>query len=648
MSNSVKILIEKIEEYKSKYYKNQLIKGFLISLALLITAFLFVNFIEYFGRLNSSLRALLLFIFISVLLYTLVYLIGKPLLYFFRLRKGFSDQEAARDIGNFFPEIGDKLVNTLQLSSEKIDENSLLLASIEQKSSDLKFYQFKDAINLKENKQYLKYAIPPLLMVLLISAVSPSFFKSSERIIKFRQEFVEEAPFKFHLLNKKLDAYRNEDFTLNLDIKGSALPEEVFLVYNDRRFKMTPSENGKGYSYTFNKLQQNIDFRFEASGFYSKGYSLSLLNRPELLSFDIIASYPAYLGKTPEKLENVGNLVVPEGTNIQWIFNTQYADSLTLVFNESGRIATEQKHTNEYRLSRKMIQSSDYQIVMKNNLATNDEKISYYINVIPDQFPKIQLEQIRDSVLYNYIALGGNISDDYGISDFQLKYRIKNRKEKGYETARIGFSKNQISQSFFHQFDIASLNLTEGDELEYYLELWDNDGINGPKSAKTGTMIFALPSSREFDQEVEKQIENTESKMEELLQKSKELKKSLDEIDKNLKTKKEVDFQDKKKMEELLKKREEMLKDLQALQRQFDQMQEKQNRFQQQSPETQQKMEQLQKLLSELMQNEENQLFKQLEELLEKNEPDKLLEQLQKMKEKERNLDRNIDRTKAL
>ncbi len=648
MSNSVQVLLAKINEYKSKYYKNQLLKGSLIGIALLLTAFLFFNFIEYFGRLNSSLRALLLFAFVGVCLYTLVYLIGKPLAYFFRLKQGFSDTEAARDIGLFFPEIGDKLLNTLQLSSGNDSENALLLASIEQKSNGLKLYQFTDAINLKENRKYLKYAIPPLLLVLLISAVSPSFFKSSERIIKFRQEFAEEAPFDFLLINNNLEAYRNEDFTVNLKMSGSALPEEVFLVYNERRFKMTPAEGeNTAYSYTFNKLQQNVDFKFEASGFSSESFEIMLLNRPELLSFDIIANYPAYLGKQPEKLENVGNLVVPEGTSIQWIFHTQFADSVALVFDKTLRLKAKQSHSNEYIYNKKVLQSSDYQIVMKNNQAVNDEKINYYINVIPDQAPKIQLEQIRDSVLYNYIALGGSISDDYGLSDFKLHYRLKNRTEK-FENKPIGFTRNSISQTFFFQFDLSQLKLQQDDELEYYLELWDNDGVRGPKSVKTATMSFALPSVKEFDQEVEKQFENTESKMDQLLQKSRDLKKSLEEIDKTLKTKKNIDYQDKRKLEDLLKKREEMLKDLRDLQKQFDQMQEKQNRFQQQNPETQEKMEQLQKLMNELMQNEDSELFKKLEEMLQKNENENIMEQLQKMKENDRNLDRDIERTMKL
>jgi hypothetical protein len=650
MSNSLQVLYQKIEEYKDKFYKNQLLKGGLIAFSLMLSLFLFINFIEYFGRFGTAFRAILLFAFIGVALYTAIFFIIKPLLHFLKIGERVSNSAAAADIGKFFPEIGDRLLNTLQLSNTNEADNALLLASIEQKSSKLKFYQFSDAINLQENKKYLKYSIPPLVLLLFISAISPKFFQSSERILKFRQEFVEEAPFEFNITNNKLEAYRNEDFQLNLELTGDVIPDEVFLVYNDRRFRMNP-ESEKVYSYTFNKLQQNVEFNFLASGFESVHHELSLLNRPTLLSFDVIAQYPSYLNKASEKLENVGNLVIPEGTTIRWIFRTQFTDSVSIVLNPTNSpkvLLTKQNHSNEYSLSRIMRQSSDYQVSMKNDQAKENENIAYYINVIPDLHPKIILEQIRDTTLYSYIALGGSIGDDYGISDFKLKYRLKGKDKEPYKSVPVSFNKNQLSQSFFYQFDLTPLRLNQNDEIEYYLEVWDNDGVNGAKSSKTSLMTFGLPSSQEYDQEVDKQIEDTEDKLKDLLKKSENLKKSLDKIEKDTKIKKELDFQDKKRIEELLKKREEMLKDMKELQKQFDKMQEKQNRFQEQNPQTQEKMEQLQQLIQELMKDEENELFKQFEEMLEKNEDDKIQEQLQKMKEQDRNLNKDIDRALKL
>ncbi|MGK0137081.1 MAG: hypothetical protein ACI9DJ_000525 [Algoriphagus sp.] len=653
MNTSLNILNEKIEKYKDKFYKNQLLKGGLLTLSLIISAFICINFIEYFGRFDSLFRGVLLFTFLSLSLYTFVYLIGLPLIHFMKLGRRVSSTKAASDIGTFFPEIKDKLLNTLQLSQNRVANDALLLASIEQKSNNLKFYHFSDAISFKDNRKYLKFCLPPLVLLLFISAISPSFFESSERIINFRRKYIEEAPFSFNLLNKKLKAYKNEDFQLNLSLHGDVLPEEVFLVYNNRRFRMNPEE-ANTYSYSFNKLQQNLNFKFIASSFESKGYELSLLNRPQLLSFDITATYPPYLAKEAENLENVGNLIVPEGTLIHWLFNTQFTDSLSInlsstIKNKNNTVQkTRKNNANQYIFDYKAIESSDYNIVMSNDQAYNNENIAYYINVIPDILPQIKLEQMTDTDLYNYIALGGAISDDYGISKFQLKYKQANDVHGSFKSVNINFSDNLLSQAFFHRFDLDQLGLKKGEKVNYYLELWDNDGVNGAKSVKTPIMTFGMPSSKEFDKQVDKQVQDTEDQMESLLLKSKRLKESLEDLDKNLKSKKKLDYQDNKRLEELLRMRDDMLKDLEDLQKQFDKMEDKQNRFDNQSLATQQKMEKLQELLSELMQQEQNKLFDELEQLMENKEEQKIQDKIDKIKQQGRNLDKDLNRALKL
>ncbi|NJL14175.1 MAG: hypothetical protein HC913_14970 [Microscillaceae bacterium] len=120
---------------------------------------------------------------------------------------------------------------------------------------------------------------------------------------------------------------------MQLRVIGKAIPSEVYLVSGGRRYKMTASVLGE-FSYLFPKLQKPVDFRFEAAGFGSDSYQIALIERPSLLSFSANLVYPAYLGKANERWENIGNLVVPEGTQIQWQFRVNQSDKLQIIFNE--------------------------------------------------------------------------------------------------------------------------------------------------------------------------------------------------------------------------------------------------------------------------------------------------------------------------
>ncbi len=652
MSASLNTLFSKIDEYKRKYYKNLLIKGSIFTLALLLSSFLIINAVEYFGRFNSTIRATLFFGFLGLMIYSLIAWVIKPLLYLFHFNEPLTYEKAAQEIGKFFPEIGDRLLNTLQLSQVSDKDNALLQASISQKTSELRFVKFADAIKINENKKYLKYAIPPLVLILLIAAVSPKFFKNStERIVYFQKDFAEEAPFKFKITNQELKAVKNEDFNLNLSLIGNAVPEAVYLVANDRKFKMTSVDN-KTYTFTFSKVQNPVDFHFLASGFKSNDFELGLISRPNLLSFDVGLNYPAYLNKSNESFDNVGNLVVPEGTTVEWNFKATNTDSLYLLFENELKHLSKDGFGDNFSYIRRLKNSSSYKIQLKNEFSTNRENIDFYINVIPDKYPQIQLEQIRDTTLFNYIVLGGNINDDYGLAQFKLLYRpVRESSPKPndvFTSIDVSFNKTQISQSFYYQFPLEDLKLNPGEKVEYFLQVWDNDGVNGSKSTKTPVLTFALPSAKNFDAEVEKVTEKTEDMLEKLSVKSKKLKNDLNNLENKLKSKKDLDFQEKKQLEELLKKRDELMSEMKAMQEQFEKMQEKTNRFQQQSPELKQKMEQLKKLMEEVMNEETNKMYEELKKSLEKDMDEKTIEQLEKLKNQERNMDKDIDRTLKL
>ena len=152
------ILVKKIESFIKKFYLNKLIQGALIGTVMLILFFLIFNGIEYFSWFSSKIRLILLIISIAIFSIIFIFYFIIPSINLIRFRKKMSDKEAAILIGKFFPEIKDKLLNTLQLTDEisNNSDNELLLATIEQRTNNLQTFKFSDAVNLKENYKYLK------------------------------------------------------------------------------------------------------------------------------------------------------------------------------------------------------------------------------------------------------------------------------------------------------------------------------------------------------------------------------------------------------------------------------------------------------------------------------------------------------------
>lgn len=642
-------LLQRIDEYKRRYFQNQLVKGSLFFLALLASSYLFINTAEFIGRFDTAGRAILFFGFLAGALVSFYAFIVRPLMSLYGLNKPLSTDEAARQIGTFFPEVGDKLINTLQLQRINAEQSDLLQASLEQRSQQLLINRFANAIQLSRNRQFLKYAIPPLVIILLILVVNPAFFtQSSTRLVNYNKEFTEEAPFQFVVQNKSLKAFRNEDFPLQVKLTGSAIPQTVYLVANNTRFKL--DQKGDVFSYTFDNVQRNLDFHLEAAGFNSSTYTLTLLDRPAVLSFNVRLDYPAYLHKPAEQLANVGNLLVPQGTVVNWDFAADHTDSLSIRFAadtrpQPARLADD----NRFVIGRRLLASTPYTVSLRNAQTASPSAIQYSIQVIPDRHPQITLDRIQDTVTYNYIALSGLVSDDYGFSRLQLQYRInRSGKSTPYATRQIPVNASTTSQNFGYNWSLDSLKLGPEDKLEYFVQVWDNDGVNGPKSARSVQYSFNIPSNAEVQKQVDKSAEKTEEQIDNALSKTQAIKKELSQLEDRMRTKKSSDFQDKKQLQDVLQKREELMREVQKLQEQFQKTNDTQQRFSEKNQAVQDKLEQLKKLFNELLDPESKQLYEQLKQLLEKKQDEKASDLLDRLSRKERNMERDLDRALKL
>jgi hypothetical protein len=652
MSNPFYQQVEaQLRAYKQKYYRNLLLKGILLAFAAVLSAFLVVNVLEYFGNFSSLLRATLFYSFLSLAGITLFFWVAVPILRLLELHRPLSNEEAANQIGRYFPEVGDKLLNVLQLGTLSAAQTDLITASIEQKAQQLSVVKFTDAVNYQGNRRYLRYALPPFLILLVLFMFVPQLFtESTPRLVNYAKTFAPKAPFVFRLANQDLKVFKNEDLEIKLATQGSAVPSEAYLLLGDRRLKMDAKGGGE-FVHSFKKIQKGFSFEFEASGFQSASYDVQVVERPNLSNFTAYLSYPAYLRKAEEKLINTGNLIVPQGTVVRWVFNTQQTEGVSLNF-KSGKesLAAVGKGNNTFEFVKRAAASESYSVVLKNQFSTNKEAIEYFLSVIPDEYPTISLQQERDTALYNYLALGGNIADDYGISRLEFRYRVLRPGDaaaegQGYKSVDLGHNPNVISQSYFHQVDLGQLDIKQGDRLEYYVQVWDNDGINGSKSSKTATQEFKLPDAREFAKEMESAAANTSNQMEGALKKAQELQKNLDEVQERLKGKKKLNWQDRQAIEELLKKKEELMKDIGQMQRQNQMLNERQERFGDRDQKVAEKAQQLQQLMDQVMDEETKRLYDELQKLLQQEFQNQNIQNtLEDIEKKQENIEKELDR----
>ncbi len=648
-TENYELLIDKINIFIRKYYFNKFLRGLIFLGAGLFSAYVVITISEYFGNFNTVFRTLLFYGFIVLNIGLIAWLIVPPMLAWFKLGKSITHDQAAEIIGKHFHDVSDKLLNTLQLkklSAQDPQHRALIEASIDQKIEGLKPVSFPSAINIKENAKYLKWALFPAAVICILAFAAPSVLtESTKRLIRHNEYFVPVAPFNFIVENKTLSVVQGDDLKLDLKLVGNKLPAEVYVETANNTFKLD-KENISRFHYLFTNLQQNTFFKLTGNGFTSVPYEIKVNLRPALLHFDVDLNYPAYLHKKNETLPNAGDLTVPAGTLVKWNFHTQNATALQFYMNGSaGIVKTGAPDVFEH--SERVLKNSVYKITPLNSMVSHSDSASYRVNVIADEPPTITVQEKQDSVSMKALYFDGRIQDDHGFSSLTFHYQVGAPADKANLKSFSKPVKADLSQTqaeFFYYWSLKDLGIKPGDQVTYFFEVADNDGVNGPKKARSPEHTLNIPDAKELNNELDKGTEAVKQKMESAIKLAGQIEHDSQKLNQMLLDKNTLSFDEKKQVEDLMEKRKE-LNDL-VKEIQDDNKKNLYNRQenQRQNAELTEKQQQMEKLLAQMLDPKTQEMLQKLQELLQQQQKDGTRDELSKMQMDNKSLKKELDR----
>lgn len=635
MSN-FKTIQSKLQQFIKKYYTNELFKGIILFFAIGALYFIITLLVEYFLWLSPTLRTVLFWTFVVVEVALFTRFIVIPLAKLFNLRKGINLETASQLIGNHFPEVNDKLLNVLQLN-QNTKQTDLLIASIEQKSAELKPIPFQTAVNFKSNLKYLKYAAIPVIIFLLslITGKINWFSDSYERVVNYQTAYEPPAPFQFFVVNESLQAIENKDFRLNIKTVGTVLPDQAQIEYNGQTYFLQQNAPGE-FQYVFNQPKESVQFQLLANDISSKTYQLNVVNVPTLVGFDMVLDYPSHTGKKDEVLKSSGNATLPEGTKVTWNVNTKATTSVAIYSQDTLQFETED--SGVYKTTKRLYKNYAYRIATSNQSLKDYENLAFSINVVKDAYPELDIKVEKDSLDEQSLYFYGQASDDYGLKKLQLVYYpIENDKEKRIELI-------PISTSNFSEFVTAfpdQLNIKEGVGYEFYFEVFDNDAIHNSKSVKSSVFSYRKRTKKEEEVKQLQEQNETIKDINKTFEKLEEQDKKLEELSKTQKEKEELNFNDKKKFENFIKRQKQQ----EQLMKNFNKkLQENLEEFQKDKEEKDDFKEELKERLKE---NEEQlkkdeKLLEELEKLTEKINKEEFSEKLEELAKQNKNKKRSM------
>jgi hypothetical protein len=642
--NAFELVLNQIDAFIRKFYKNQMLKGLIIAFGVFIFTFLFVSVLEYFGRFNSFVRGILFFSFIGINLFLLVRYIFIPLSKMYSFGKRINRFQASQIIGKFFPEISDRLLNTLQLHDDLNGQEGnleLIRASVNQKSKSLSVFNFSQSIDFKQNKKYLYYTLPVLLIFLAVAYSAPDILKQgTERVVYYDKQFKEKAPFEFSFTSPRIEIEEGEDVLLDLDLLGSKIPDKVYLHSSLGKFLMNRQSKVK-HSFFLQKVKSSVRFYFESNGFKSDFFDIVVIPKTAIGKFQASLVYPSYLGREKEIVKNAADLEVPEGTIIEWSVAVKNAEYVELNLDKQKK----RFENDGFVFSSKLLNSNKLSVLLKNKNLNKIDSLSYTINVIKDAFPGVQVTEENDSISNAIKYFSGSINDDYGLTQLSFVYSIigSNGKKRDFKIPVVKASGTEMPFTF--AYDFRRENLQPKDKIEYYFVVQDNDGVNGSKLSRSQLFTYELPSLTELNEIRDEKQNQAKADMNNLLKRTTEFQKNIDRLKRDVLNSKSSDFNKMNQIQQLKEEQLQLQQELETLQDKMKESLDEKNMLSELDKELLEKQELLQKLLEELMDDELKDLLNQLEELMKNQKINQVPDKLEKLETKSEDMKKQLDRS---
>lgn len=640
--------------------------GIILLLFLLITAELLFQF-------PSVVRTVLFFSFLTASIITLIVFVLSPALKeYFSFRKNEHDK-VSETVGRFFPSIKDELLNSLQLFRDKenfLFSQELAIAAFSSIYKKVEPVNFSSALTFEQPKRQMKYFFASLL-IFIVSLVSfQNFQQAAHRFFDYNTEFLPPQKFYFLVSPGNTKITKGADVTVSVSITGNNLlkwnaPIAISLFYKDETEAKFKSENlsadstGK-FSFLFSGIRNRTEYYCSAEGIESEKYIIQVVDKPVLQSFALTVTPPAYSKLPVMQMQDNGNITTLFGSTISLRLQaSKFLKKAFLFFDDSTKLKMNTSGVNA-SISFSARQEKNYQIMIEDEFGNqNSSPVYYSIKLQSDAAPSINILSPNKNIDLGddqRLPLLLSIADDFGFTKLLLHYRLSASRyeppQEKYQSMEIPMARENVEQlrlaeqEIRYIWNLSPMSLATEDVFTYYLEIFDNDNISGPKSTKTTSFTVRLPSLEEILAKTDKKQDQIEHDLKKTLKEAEELKKDLDKINKELKQdKKEITWEEKEKIEQTLNKFEELQNKAEEIKKEFAENKDELQKHNLLSKETLDKFMELQKMFDEFSSDEMKKAMAKLQEKLQSMDRKQIQQALENMQFDEESFKKGIERT---
>jgi hypothetical protein len=570
----------------------KLLKGALLWVGVVIGAFVLVLLAEGALYFDPPWRAIL-FWFLLILAAGLFLLeVARPLLILAGILKGEDDLSTAQKLGSKFPSVRDHLLNALQLFTDarthRYYSTEFIEAAFVDARREIEPIDFSSATDFGASRRLGRIVVAIGLTGLLLFVLFPtSFFGSLNRLWHYNDSFAMPAAVRFFVEPGNREVIKGEEVRIVVRVEGEQQSRIVLSSRPEKqvpyeRVELAPGDDG-AFRYEIRSLNLTTAYYVEAGSVKSDEYTLSVVDRPVVKLFRVNLSPPAYSGIGKLQLDdNVGDVAALKGTRVA--FSVEASKPLSeaaLAFDDNQQIPMSVEGSvahGDIRLTRET--GYEFRLKDESGLA-NTDPVRYSLKIVPDNPPRVSIEipgANLDVAGNEQLNMQFHITDDYGFTKLRLAHQlVHSRYEQPAEKSTyvdVPIPRDVRTEALVpFVWTLDGLHLVPEDVISYFVEVFDNDNVSGPKVGRSETFTLRLPSLDEVFANVDKGHDVTQESLQEVHSEAEQARKELEEIQQEMKkNQNKMDWQEKRKTEELVKKYQDIQKKIDDVSETMEQM----------------------------------------------------------------------------
>ena len=353
--------------------------------------------------------------------------------------------KCASQVEKHYPQLGSLLINYVQINSPipQASGSQELLGLVKGQavkvSESIDFGKTVDFKDLSNQIKLTVTSVAVLLTCLLIFGDSMSV--AVKRYLGFNLPYPTDTI--LYEVPDDMIVAQGTKFSLSVKAKGQ-VPENGVLHIRDAgseswRQISLPRDDKKGFVFSINKTEESFDYYFEVGDAFSHSQRepglVTVVSPPEIIKQTLQVIPPKYTGLASYEANNLSS-TVPLGSKLTWVV------TMSLPVSESSLTGPEDLmipgQIEEKGKSVKFVwvanRAGVYQMVAREkSMGTNFQGQIHKLNLREDIEPRVSLiSPVSDikATSQKKLELLVRASDDYGLSEFAILYRVNGEKNR--------------------------------------------------------------------------------------------------------------------------------------------------------------------------------------------------------------------------